>query len=114
MTDPQTPDFGELIARASEVQAQLQAAQEEILRTEITGTAGGGLVSVTMTGGGEMTDITIKPEAVNPEDVETLQDLVLAAFRDGHNKASELASEKIAPFTQGPGPDHDLGSLFNQ
>ena len=110
------PDFGELLARASEVQAQLQQAQEEILRTEITGTAGGGLVTVTMTGGGEMTDIAINPEAVDPEDVETLQDLILAAFRDGHNKASELANEKISPFTQGAGPDGlpngDLGSLF--
>ena len=85
MTQPQ--DMQELIRQAAEVQAALQQAQMELLQTEVTGTAGGGLVAVTMTGGAEITDLTIKPEAVDPEDVETLQDLSLAAYRDAHDQA---------------------------
>ncbi len=99
MTQPN--DMQELIRQAAEVQAQLQQAQLELLQTEVTGTAGGELVTVTMTGGAEITDLTIKPEAVDPEDVETLQDLILAAYRDAHNKAGQLAQEKIAPLTGG-------------
>ncbi|OEY27025.1 YbaB/EbfC family nucleoid-associated protein [Corynebacterium sp. Marseille-P4321] len=99
MTQPN--DMQELIRQAAEVQAQLQQAQLELLQTEVTGTAGGELVTVTMTGGAEITDLTIKPEAVDPEDIETLQDLILAAYRDAHNKAGELAQEKIAPLTGG-------------
>ncbi|OHQ56490.1 nucleoid-associated protein [Corynebacterium sp. HMSC070H05] len=99
MTQPQ--DMQELIRQAAEVQAALQQAQMELLQTEVTGTAGGGLVAVTMTGGAEITDLTIKPEAVDPEDVETLQDLILAAYRDAHDQAGKLAEEKIAPLTGG-------------
>ena len=99
MTQPQ--DMQELIRQAAEVQAALQQAQMELLQTEVTGTAGGGLVVVTMTGGAEITDLTIKPEAVDPEDVETLQDLILAAYRDAHDQAGKLAEEKIAPLTGG-------------
>ncbi|MBC3179325.1 YbaB/EbfC family nucleoid-associated protein [Corynebacterium lujinxingii] len=99
MTQPQ--DMQELIRQAAEVQAALQQAQMELLQTEVTGTAGGGLVEVTMTGGAEITDLAIKPEAVDPEDVETLQDLILAAYRDAHEQAGKLAEEKIAPLTGG-------------
>ena len=107
MTQPQ--DMQELIRQAAEVQAALQQAQMELLQTEVTGTAGGGLVAVTMTGGAEITDLTIKPEAVDPEDVETLQDLILAAYRDAHNKAGELAQEKIGPLTGGAAPQEPQG-----
>ncbi|QPK83371.1 YbaB/EbfC family nucleoid-associated protein [Corynebacterium qintianiae] len=99
MTQPNMPnDMQELIRQAAEVQAQLQKAQEELLNTTVEGTSGGGLVSVTMTGGAEIRDLIIKPEAVDPEDVETLQDLILAAYRDAHNKAGQLAQEKIGPL----------------
>lgn len=99
MTQPN--DMQELIRQAAEVQAALQQAQMELLQTEVTGTAGGELVTITMTGGAEIVDLQIKPEAVDPEDVETLQDLILAAYRDAHNKAGKLAEEKIAPLTGG-------------
>ena len=56
-----------------------------------------------MTGGAELNVLTSTPEAVAPADVETLQDLVLAAYRDAHNKAGELAQEKIGPLTGGLG-----------
>ena len=97
----QANDMNDLIAQAAQVQADLQKAQEEILATNVEGQAGNGLVKVTMTGGAEIVDLQIKPEAVDPEDVETLQDLILAAYRDAHNKAGKLAEEKIAPLTGG-------------
>lgn len=89
MTQPNMPqDMQELIRQAAEVQQALQQAQQELLSTTVTGTAGGGLVTVVMTGGAEITDLQIKPEAVDADDVETLQDLILAAYRDAHNKAA--------------------------
>ncbi|MGV0433756.1 YbaB/EbfC family nucleoid-associated protein [Corynebacterium ureicelerivorans] len=99
MTQPN--DMQELIRQAAEVQAALQKAQTELLETKVTGTAGGELVTVTMTGGAEITDITIKPEAVDTDDLESLQDLILAAYRDAHTQAGKLAEEKIAPLTGG-------------
>lgn len=117
MTQPEQPgmpDMQELIRQAAEVQAQIQRAQEEILASVVQGTAGGGLVTVTMTGGAEITDLTISPEAVDPEDVETLQDLILAAYRDAHSKAGEIAQQKIGPLTQMPdqGGSGDFSQLF--
>lgn len=101
MTQPNMPaDMQELIRQAAEVQAALQRAQEELLAAEVEGTAGGGLVTITMTGGAEIKDLSIKPEAVDADDVETLQDLILAAYRDAHNKAGQLAQDKIGPLTQ--------------
>lgn len=108
MTQPNMPaDMQELIRQAAEVQAALQQAQQELLATTVTGTSGGELVTVTMTGGAEITDLTIKPEAVDPEDIETLQDLILAAYRDAHNKAGQLAQEKIGPLTGAAGGAQD-------
>ncbi|HHU67350.1 YbaB/EbfC family nucleoid-associated protein [Corynebacterium sp.] len=98
------PDMSQLLAQAQEMQAKLQQAQQEILATEITGSAGNNLVAVTMTGGGEVTDVKIDPQVVDPEDVETLQDLVLGAFQDAHQKAGNLAAEKMGPLSQGGDP----------
>ena len=98
------PDMSQLLAQAQEMQAKLQQAQQEILATEITGSAGNNLVAVTMTGGGEVTDVKIDQQVVDPEDVETLQDLVLGAFQDAHQKAGNLAAEKMGPLSQGGDP----------
>ncbi|SDM05301.1 hypothetical protein SAMN04488535_1729 [Corynebacterium mycetoides] len=112
MTQPNMPaDMQELIRQAAEVQAQLQRAQEELLNTTVEGTAGGGLVTVTMTGGAEIKDLSIKSEAVDPEDVETLQDLILAAYRDAHNKAGQLAQDKIGPLTNPAGAQQAPGEI---
>lgn len=97
------PDMQQIIQQAQEMQAQLQSAQQEILATEIVGTAGGGLVSITLSGGGEVRDVKIDPKVVDPEDVETLQDLVQGAFADGHDKIGKLAEEKLGPLTPGSG-----------
>ncbi|MDO5031826.1 YbaB/EbfC family nucleoid-associated protein [Corynebacterium sp.] len=105
MTDPmqQANDMNELLAQAARVQAELQKAQEEILAATVTGTAGNGLVKVTMTGGAELKEVSIDKSVVDPEDVETLQDLIIGAFKEAHRKAGELAQEKIGPLSQGMG-----------
>lgn len=85
------------------MQQQLAAAQEELARTQVTGSAGGGLVTATMTGDGDVTAITIAKDAVDPDDVETLQDLVVAALRDAKREADELAARSMGPLAGGLG-----------
>jgi nucleoid-associated protein EbfC len=102
----QQPNMQQLMKQAQQMQQQLQQAQEELAATEITGTAGGGLVTATVLGSGELTALTIDPKAVDPDDVETLQDLVVAAVRDATRQVSEIASEKMGPLAGGLG---DMG-----
>jgi DNA-binding YbaB/EbfC family protein len=97
------PDLAQLMKQAQQMQQQLAAAQEELARTEVTGTAGGGLVSATMTGSGDLTALTIAPAAVDPDDLETLQDLVVAAVRDAKRAVDELAAQTMGPLAGGLG-----------
>ncbi len=97
------PNMQQLMKQAQKMQQQLADAQAELAETEVTGTAGGGLVTATITGSGELTALVIDPSAVDPEDVETLQDLVVAAVRDAHTAAGKLAEEKMGPVTGGMG-----------
>jgi DNA-binding YbaB/EbfC family protein len=92
-----------LLAQAQQMQQALAAAQEELAAAEVTGSAGGELVTVTMTGDGEITALTIAPAAVDPDDVETLQDLVIAAVRDAQRAVNELAAATMGPVTGGLG-----------
>ncbi len=92
-----------LLAQAQQMQQALAAAQEELAAAEVTGSAGGELVTVTMTGDGEITALTIAPAAVDPDDVETLQDLVIAAVRDAQRAVNELAASTMGPVTGGLG-----------
>jgi DNA-binding YbaB/EbfC family protein len=101
--------MGALLKQAQQMQQQLVAAQEEMAATEVTGTAGGGLVSATMTGSGELTALTIAPAAIDPDDIETLQDLVVAAVRDAKRAADDLAAEKMGPLAGGLGGGGGLG-----
>ena len=103
------PNMAQIMKQAQKMQQQLEAAQAELAAAEVTGTAGGGLVTATLTGGGELTSITIDPKAVDPDDVETLQDLVVAAVRDAHRAVGELANEKLGPATSGLGGLGGLG-----
>lgn len=93
----------QLMKQAQKMQEQLEAAQAELAETEVTGTAGGGLVEATVLGSGELTALTIDPEVVDPEDVETLQDLIVAAVRDANRAATELANQKMGPLAGGLG-----------
>ncbi len=97
------PNMEQLLKQAQQMQQQLQDAQAELAATEVSGTAGGGLVTATLTGAGELSALTIDPKAVDLDDLETLQDLVVAAVRDAHRAVGELAAEKMGPVTGGLG-----------
>lgn len=86
------------------------SAQQELADAEVSGSAGGGLVTATVSGSGELKSLTIDPKAVDPEDVETLADLVVAAVRDASGKAQKLAADKMGPLAGGLG-DGGLGGL---
>lgn len=105
------PDMSQILAQAQEMQAKLQEAQQEILASTVTGEAGNGLVAVTMDGGGNVSDVKVDPKIVDPEDVETLQDLILGAFQDAHQKVADLAETKMGPLSQGFGDDQ-IGGLL--
>jgi nucleoid-associated protein EbfC len=100
---PAQPNMQQLMKQAQQMQQQLMAAQQELTTIEVEGSAGGGLVRATMTGSGELSAVTIDPKAVDPDDIETLQDLVVAAVRDASRAASDLAQEKMGPLTGGLG-----------
>jgi DNA-binding YbaB/EbfC family protein len=86
-----------------QLQQQLQKAQADLAETEVTGTAGGGLVAVTMTASGEFRSVKIDPKAVDPDDVETLEDLVLAAIHNAAEAGRAATEEKMGPLTAGLG-----------
>lgn len=95
------PDMNQLMQQAQQMQAQLREAQKEIVASVVTGEAGNGLVTMEMLGSGEVQSLSIDPKIVDPEDIETLQDLVLGAFTDANKKLQDLAQEKMGPLSQG-------------
>jgi len=88
-------DLGAILEQAQAMQQQVQAAQEQQAAQIVTGSAGGGKVTVEVTGGGEYRNVTISPDAVDPDDVELLEELVLAALRDAHHQIAELREEAM-------------------
>jgi DNA-binding YbaB/EbfC family protein len=99
----------QLMKQAQKMQQQLLAAQEELASAEVTGSAGGGLVSATVSGSGELQSLVIDPSVIDPEDAETLQDLIVAAVRDAKRAAEALAAEKMGPLAGGLGGLGGLG-----
>lgn len=97
------PNMQQLMKQAQKMQQQLAAAQAELAEAEVTGTAGGGLVTVTIAGTGEVTGVKIDPKAVDPDDVETLEDLVLAAIHNASEAVREMTEQKMGPLTSGLG-----------
>lgn len=97
------PNLQQLMKQAQKMQRDMAAAQEELAATEITGQAGGGLVTVTLSGAKELLSVAIDPSVVDPDDVETLQDLIVVAFRDAANAADELAADTMGPLASGLG-----------
>ncbi|MEU6080465.1 YbaB/EbfC family nucleoid-associated protein [Streptomyces sp. NPDC047108] len=97
------PDMQQLLQQAQKMQQDLAAAQQELAETPVEGSAGGGLVKATVTGTGELKGLVIDPKAVDPEDTETLADLVLAAVRDATGAAQDLQQSKLGPLAQGLG-----------
>ncbi len=90
-----------MMQQLQQMQRQMEKAQEELGNTEVEGTAGGGAVRVTMNGHREFKTIEIAPEAVDPEDVETLQDMIVAAINDASRKAQELSEKKLGGMMGG-------------
>jgi nucleoid-associated protein EbfC len=90
-----------MMKQMQKMQKKMAEAQEELGEKKIEGTAGGGMVTVIVTGHKEVVDVQIKPEAVDPDDVEMLQDLVLAAVNDALKKAEELTNNTMGQFTKG-------------
>ncbi|MFF2450793.1 MULTISPECIES: YbaB/EbfC family nucleoid-associated protein [Neobacillus] len=90
-----------MMKQMQKMQKKMAEAQEQLGEEKIEGTAGGGMVTVVVTGHKEVVDVIIKPEAVDPDDVEMLQDLVLAATNDALKKAEELTNNTMGQFTKG-------------
>jgi DNA-binding YbaB/EbfC family protein len=93
----------QLLQQAQKMQQDLAAAQQELAESSVEGSSGGGLVKATVTGSGELQGLVIDPKAVDPEDTETLADLILAAVRDANSAAQELQQQKLGPLAQGLG-----------
>lgn len=93
----------QLMKQAQKMQQQLADAQAKLAEAEVTGTSGGGLVTVVVNGTGEVQSISIDPKVVDPDDVETLEDLVLAAIHNAAEAARELTEKTMGPLTSGLG-----------
>jgi DNA-binding YbaB/EbfC family protein len=90
-----------MIRQAQELQAKLAKAQQELGETTLEASSGGGAVKVTITGQMKILSIKISPEAINPDDAEMLEDLVLAAVTEAMDKAQQLAAERLGKLTGG-------------
>lgn len=99
-------DFNKMLQQMQEMQAQMQQAQEELKHETVQATAGGGMVTVTATGGGEIKEITIDPKAIDPEDPEMLADMVVAAVNEALRSSQSLMEAKLGPALGGL---HGLG-----
>jgi nucleoid-associated protein EbfC len=96
-------NIAQIAKMAQQMQTQMAKTQEELRDTTLEATAGGGAVRVVITGAGEVRSIEIDPSAVDPEEVEMLQDLVTAAVNDAIGKAKELERERMAAVAGGMG-----------
>jgi DNA-binding YbaB/EbfC family protein len=108
---PPQPNMQQLMKQAQKMQRDLLAAQEEVAAKTVEGTAGGGMVKATMTGDGNLVGVEIDPKAVDPDDVETLQDLVIAAVRDAKRQADELTAQTMGPLAGGMGSSLGIPGL---
>ncbi len=92
---PQGPNLNQLMKQAQQMQAEMAKAQEQLKSEIVEASAGGGMVKVTMTGDMQLREIKISPEAVDPEDVDMLQDMVAAAVNEALRSAQELAANRM-------------------
>ena len=96
-------DMFKLMQQAQQMQARMQEMQESLQNRTVTGTAGGGMVSVDVDGAGSVRRVKIDPTVVNASDVEMLEDLVLVAVTEAQRKAKEVATEEMGKLTGGLG-----------
>lgn len=109
----------QLFAAAAQMQSQLMNAQQQLADTEIEGSAGGGAVTVTISGQGELIDVSISPEAIDSGDpaetASTLEDLILAAARDAYGELADVQADMMGPLAGGlggaPGPEGGIPGM---
>lgn len=102
-------NFQKMLKQAQQMQQQMENTQAELANVDVTGNSGGGAVSVVFTGKNEFKSIKIKPEAINPENpesvdeetIEMLEDLISSAMKDANNKVSSMLQEKMSSITGG-------------
>jgi len=95
--------MGNIMKQAKKLQEDLAKAQAEIAEMKVEASAGGGMVSATVTGQGELIGLSIEREVVDPEDIEMLTDLLVAAVQEAQQKAQAVPQEKLGPLAQGMG-----------
>src|SRR5690348_18392486 len=100
-TFPTMADFMNMLRQAQQVQGRLQELQQELENKTVTASSGGGMVTVTADGKGQVRAVKIDPTVVNPNDIEMLEDLVLSAVTEAQKKAAELAQEEMKRLTGG-------------
>lgn len=97
------PNMQQIMRQAQKMQQDLQKAQEELADTEVVATSGGGMVEVVMTCDKQLVSLTIKPEAVDPEDVEMLEDMIIAGVNEALKSVDEEREKLLGPLTGGAG-----------
>ncbi len=103
---PQPPNMQQMLKQVQKMQADMMAAQDKLKDERVEASAGGGMVKVVVSGDLEVKEISISPEAIDPDDPELLSDLVLAAVNEALRSAQELAVNRLGGLTGGLG---DLG-----
>ena len=106
---PKQPNLNQMMKQVQQMQAEMAKAQEDLKSQVVEASAGGGMVTVKISGDLELRELTIDPEAVDPADVELLQDMVQAAVNEAIRSAQELAASKMGAATGGLGGLGDLG-----
>jgi DNA-binding YbaB/EbfC family protein len=96
-------NFGNIMKQAQKMQAEMARVQEELKEERVEASAGGGMVKVVMTGDMSLESVTIDPEAVDPDDVEMLQDMVTAAVNEAVRMAQDLSAQRMSSVTGGMG-----------
>lgn len=96
-------NMNNLMKQAQKMQKQMEEAQKTLEETNVSSSAGGGVVNVTVTGKKEVVEVKIDPDAVDPDDVEMLEDMILAAVNEALRKADELSTNSMAKITGGLG-----------
>jgi DNA-binding YbaB/EbfC family protein len=106
---PNQKQLNQMMRQMQKMQEDMAAAQEALTVETVEGSAGGGAVKAVVTGAGELKSVSISPDVVDPEDIEMLEDLVVAAVGEGLRKATELQQQRLGGVTGGL----DLGGLGN-
>ena len=106
---PKQPNLNQMMRQVQQMQAEMAKAQQELASEVVEASAGGGMVTVKVTGGLEVQEIRIDPEAIDPEDAEMLQDMILAAVNEALRSAQELATSRMGAAAGGLGGLGGLG-----